>query len=164
MNRIFVSIQTGPAAEACESETFSGTVLEAFSAELPDFCTQFAARVLEHRGKEGLDVSIVLCDDAFIADLNSMYRQKDGPTDVLSFEQGESYVSADGVKRILAGDIVIALPSVQANAGAFGVAFTEELQRVIVHGLLHLDGMDHATNEPAEAMLQLQEQLLKELN
>lgn len=128
-----------------------------------DGLEEFGQAVLAHQGKDAWDVSIVLCDDPFIAELNKGYRQKDGPTDVLSFEQGEWYVDEDGQERWLAGDIVIALPTVARNAADFVVEYADELRRVLAHGLLHLAGHDHRSNDADEPMLRLQESILAEL-
>jgi probable rRNA maturation factor len=63
----------------------------------------------------------------------------------------------------LPGDIVISLESLAENSGYFHVSQDEELRRLLIHGILHLDGYDHDTNEGTEPMLQLQERLLAEL-
>jgi probable rRNA maturation factor len=98
----------------------------------------FIQDVLAYLGKNNWDISIVFCNNASIRDLNRRFRDMDEPTDVLSFALGEM----DG-ERFLPGDIVISLEMVEENAGYFGVPIEEELRRVLVHGILHLDGMDH---------------------
>lgn len=120
----------------------------------------FADAAIARLGGKAWDLSIVFCDDAFIRDLNRQYRDKDEATDVLSFEQGASYRAEDGSERLLAGDIVISLPALARNAADFAVTEDEELKRLILHGLLHLSGHDHATNEASEPMLVLQEKTL----
>jgi probable rRNA maturation factor len=111
---------------------------------------------------EDWDLSLLFCGDGFIASLNEEYRHKAGPTDVLSFEQGEWY--EDGNKhRFLAGDVVLCLDAMFRNADEFSVSPDEELKRLIVHGILHLSGMDHAGAEPDEPMLIRQEAMLKAL-
>ncbi|MDR2182110.1 MAG: rRNA maturation RNase YbeY, partial [Treponema sp.] len=62
------------------------------------------------------------------------------------------------------GDIVISLDALAENAVFFDVSPEDELRRLLIHGILHLTGMDHATNEMAEPMLQKQEALLGELS
>jgi probable rRNA maturation factor len=123
----------------------------------------FALAVLSLLGKESWDLSLLICDDAFIRGLNRQYRDKDEATDVLSFEQGDSYRDAEGRERLLAGDIVISLDALARNAEDFGIAKDEELRRLVVHGILHLSGMDHEDNDPARPMLARQEELLREL-
>jgi probable rRNA maturation factor len=128
-----------------------------------DRARDFALALLSRMGKEGWDLSILICDDAFIRGLNRQYRDRDEATDVLSFEQGEAYRDPEGAERFLAGDIVISLDALARNAEEFGIPKDEELRRLIAHGVLHLSGMDHEDNEPSRPMLQLQEQLLREL-
>jgi probable rRNA maturation factor len=123
----------------------------------------FALSVLGRQGKEGWDLSILICDDAFIRGLNRQYRDKDEATDVLSFEQGDGYKGPDGAERFLAGDIVISLDALARNAEEFGITRDEELRRLITHGILHLSGMDHEDNDPTRPMLVLQEEILGEL-
>jgi probable rRNA maturation factor len=122
----------------------------------------FAQAVLASQGKDGWDLSLLICDDRFIRGLNRQYRERDEPTDVLSFEQGESYAGPEGEERFLAGDIVISLDSLACNSEEFGVDRDEELRRLIVHGILHLAGMDHGDG-PSDPMLSLQERILREL-
>ncbi|MCX7025012.1 MAG: rRNA maturation RNase YbeY [Spirochaetes bacterium] len=111
-------------------------------------------------GKESWDLSVVLCGDGFISDLNREYRGKEGPTDVLSFPLGDFY-GEGGERRFLAGDVVVSLPALSRNASDFDVDESEELKRLVLHGMLHLSGMDHASNDPGEPMLALQERILK---
>ncbi len=126
-----------------------------------DRLVAFAGGVLGKLGIENWDLSILLCRDPFIANLNREYRQIDGPTDVLSFEQGDEYVDDSGVTWLSAGDIVVSVDSLLANSRDFGVSPDEELKRLVIHGILHLDGMDHATNDPREEMLERQEDILR---
>jgi probable rRNA maturation factor len=124
----------------------------------------FALAVLERLGKDGWDLSILICDDSFIRGLNRQYRDRDEATDVLSFEQGDSYRDPQGALRTLAGDIVISLEALARNAEDFGISRDEELRRLMTHGILHLAGMDHEDNDPARPMLVIQEELLRGLS
>jgi probable rRNA maturation factor len=69
-------------------------------------------------------------------------------------------VEEEGKTLFLAGDIVISLPALARNAGEFSVSQDEEMRRLIIHGILHLSGLDHADNDPAQPMLQEQERIL----
>lgn len=160
MNNVVLSVLT---ANQLEELAVPGSSLEDFDPGLAVSAQEFAFKVLDDLGKTDWDVSVMLCDDEVIGGLNKEYRNKEGPTDVLSFEQGVEYLDGAGNKRYLAGDIVISLPAVRQNAADFAVDFTEELTRVIVHGLLHLAGHDHQTNDPTEPMLQDQEAILRRL-
>jgi probable rRNA maturation factor len=117
----------------------------------------FAERILDMMNAENWTVTLVFCSDAFIQNLNKQYRQKDEPTDVLSFATGETRRG-----RFYAGDIIISVETLEKNARYFSVDKHEELRRLIVHGILHLSGMDHVTNDEHETMLILQEKIMKE--
>ncbi|MCF0262715.1 MAG: rRNA maturation RNase YbeY, partial [Sphaerochaetaceae bacterium] len=88
-------------------------------------------------------------------------------TDILSFAAEDevdcAFISAGRHKRIL-GDMVICPPVMARNANTFNVSEAEELHRLLIHGVLHLSGQNHITNEVSqEPMLQMQEKLLLEL-
>ena len=120
----------------------------------------FISEVLNELNLKNWDISLLFCYDAFIQNLNKQYRDIDSPTDVLSFEQGDEYFDDAGETRFMAGDIVISLDSLRFNAEEFNVEINEELKRLIVHGILHLNGMDHSDNSPEQEMLKFQEELL----
>jgi probable rRNA maturation factor len=122
----------------------------------------FILKVLDFIHRDGWDLSVVFCDNSYIRSLNARFRRKDEPTDVLSFALGET-LEEDGERRYLPGDIVISLETLAENARYFQVSEDEELRRLLIHGVLHLDGLDHDSNEEKEPMLQLQERLLAEL-
>jgi len=141
--------------------------ISAEEAPVPLWCNSlknYALKVLNRLGRDKWDLSILLCGDRTISDLNSRYRGKAEATDVLSFnfnEGGEEPCAHRG--RFLPGDIVISLDMLRENAGRFNVSEDEELRRLLIHGILHLDGMDHSTNKETEPMLRFQEQILTEL-
>ncbi len=126
-----------------------------------DRLERFAEKVLDHLDHRNWDLSVVLCDDSTIRELNSHYRGKDESTDVLSFELGEPMEDEEAGTRFLAGDIVVSLDTLNLNAQYFKVSPDEELRRLIIHGILHLEGQDHRTNDPDEPMLKVQEDILK---
>jgi probable rRNA maturation factor len=120
---------------------------------------QFILEALACLNIENWDVSVLLCDNDTIRKLNRDFRGKDEATDVLSFINGGTY-DENGAARYTAGDIVVSLETLKENAVYFNVDEAEELRRLFIHGILHLSGLDHATNDPAEPMLQQQESLL----
>jgi probable rRNA maturation factor len=128
-----------------------------------DASGRFALKALEVLGRDGWDLSVLYCGDAFIKTLNARYRDHDEPTDVLSFPLGETLTEGEE-QRYLPGDIVISLDTLAKNAGYFEIPQDEELRRLLIHGILHLDGMDHASNEQTEPMLMLQEKILANLS
>ncbi|MGP1600704.1 rRNA maturation RNase YbeY [Treponema sp.] len=124
----------------------------------------FIGEVLEKRGHDNWELSVLFCSDKRIRSLNSDFRGIDAPTDVLSFEMGGLYTDEDGKERYAAGDIAISLEFLQKNAADFNVCSNEELKRLLIHGILHLEGMDHGENHIGDAeygeMLALQENIL----
>jgi probable rRNA maturation factor len=124
--------------------------------------TGYALKVLEEIRRENWELSILLCNDKIITELNSKYRNKNEPTDILSFGLGSQM--QDGENSVyLPGDIVISLDTMRENTEYFAVNEDEELRRLVIHGILHLDGMDHQTLDEKEPMLILQEKILKRL-
>ena len=104
------------------------------------------------------ELSVVLCDDAFIHDLNRQWRGKDAPTDVLSFAMGEGE-DADVNPEVL-GDIVISVDTAARQAAELGHAPERELRVLLVHGLLHLLGYDHEDSVEEAAEMRAQEAVL----
>ena len=121
--------------------------------DLKDFCLH----VLKELGKNSWSVSILLCDDAFIRELNGKYRRIYEPTDVLSFCQNTSN-KAEGF--YVAGDVVISVETMKKNALEQKIPEKNELKRLLAHGILHLAGMDH--DGRAGGMLDLQERILSD--
>jgi probable rRNA maturation factor len=128
-----------------------------------DAAKDFARQVLEKLGKDNWDVSVLFCDDAYIRSLNAHYRGRDEATDILSFEPGETFPGGEGQNRRPAGDIAISLDTLRENARYFDISEDEELRRLLIHGILHLNSMDHETNNETEPMLALQEKILADL-
>jgi probable rRNA maturation factor len=98
----------------------------------------FALDVLGRLGLEG-EVGIKVCGNRPVAEMNERYRNKSGPTDVLSFPNGGP--APDG--GVYIGDILIAAPVAARAAAEAGHPLEVELRRLILHGLLHLAGFDH---------------------
>ena len=137
--------------------------ISAEDGNTPEFegkCRIFVENVLEYRGIHGWEVSILFCGNDMIHALNKQYRDKDSPTDVLTFSQLEDGPPQRHDGYVAAGDIVISTEYIAEHAGEYGVTKDNELKRLLVHGILHLEGMDHATNDVSEKMLILQEDIL----
>ena len=137
----------------------SGVPLPRWRGRLKRFC----AKALSGAGFMEWDISILLCDDGRIAELNGRYRGKNHPTDVLSFPLGERESGSVGAAAlVVSGDIAISLDTLRRNAGELGLPEDEELKRLLVHGLLHLAGMDHGRGT-RKGMIALQEKLVSAL-
>jgi len=122
-------------------------------------------KVLELVGKDSCELSCSFVSERAMRDLNASYRDKDESTDILSFVQSDGSdgfdFPIDGDSPELLGDIIISLDDMEKNCEFFSVAPSQELSRLLVHGVLHLVGWDHATNDMDEPMLIKQEELLK---
>ncbi|HEY5108959.1 MAG TPA: rRNA maturation RNase YbeY [Acidimicrobiales bacterium] len=136
-----------------------------------------ARAVLEAEGiTTDTEVSLLFIDEASIAALNERFLDKQGPTDVLSFPiedevdrsgrspdeggTGPASIEAATGRHQLLGDVVIC-PSVAAvNAVEHGATFDDEIALLVVHGILHLLGMDHEVDQEAERMERREQQLL----
>jgi len=122
----------------------------------------FTLNVLKKIKCKNWELSILLCGDKTITELNNQYRNKNEPTDILSFNLGET-VKVGRKTVYFPGDIVISLDTLRKNAEYFKTTEDEELRRLIIHGILHLSGMEHKTINPDEPMLTLQEEILNAL-
>ena len=120
-----------------------------------------ALRVLEAEGADACELSVAVTDDETVRSLNREYAGEDEVTDVLSFSQreGEEFVSPpEGAPQL--GEVVIAYPQATRQAAERGRAAKEEVTRLLVHGVLHLLGYDHAEPEEARRMREREEALV----
>lgn len=126
----------------------------------------FLQKVTEKLNFTNEEISVLFCDDKYIQELNKNYRNIDSTTDVLSFENDIIY-EENGVKWKCVGDIIISLETLSENSDYFDENNNSELKRLLVHGVLHLNGMDHGeehiekNKKPVCKMLQIQENLLE---
>ena len=122
-----------------------------------------ARAVLEHQAsRKSLDseLTIVLTNDARLKELNRDYLGIDAPTDVLSFPASETDPET-GARYI--GDILISIARAQSQATAAGHPLESEVQLLVVHGVLHLLGHDHAEAQEKARMWQAQAEILAQL-
>jgi probable rRNA maturation factor len=120
-----------------------------------------AHAALEHEAQSfDSELSIVLTDNARLHELNLNYLGVDSPTDVLSFPASETDPETGG--RYI-GDILISIPRAQEQADAAGHPLEAEVQLLVVHGVLHLLGHDHADAEEKARMWRAQAEILERL-
>ncbi|AII48290.1 rRNA maturation factor [Synechococcus sp. KORDI-52] len=112
------------------------------------------------RAAEELSLGLRFTDDTSIAALNNAWRQKAGPTDVLSFAALDDAGNWMEGPSIELGDIVVSLETARRQAQEQGHSLQRELRWLVSHGLLHLLGWDHPDDDSLAAMLALQEGLL----
>jgi len=108
---------------------------------------------------EDCELSVRLVDESESADLNSTYRGKNGPTNVLSFP----FDSEIALEPRLLGDLVICVPVLAREAAAQSKTEADHWAHLIVHGCLHLLGYDHIEDVEAIEMEALETQILKSL-
>lgn len=106
------------------------------------------------------EVSITYVSNSEMAILNERYRGKVGPTDVLSFECDNLDDDFPECETFQAGDIIIAPDVAKKQALELNHSFQEEIETLLVHGLLHLIGYDHIDDADALEMQRLQDELL----
>lgn len=111
----------------------------------------------------GASAAIALSDDRAVAALNGSYRGKAAPTNVLSFPAAESPVFGKAGGERFLGDVILAAETVMREAAETGVPAGHHLQHLVVHGLLHLSGFDHETDEAAAEMETLETRILATL-
>jgi probable rRNA maturation factor len=97
------------------------------------------------------ELSIAIVDLTEMTDLNFKYRGKEGPTDVLSFEC-DDLCAAEPDEPVTLGDVVIAPEVAEVQAEEYGHTVEQELNLLLVHGVLHLLGYDHEADADAAAM------------
>lgn len=105
------------------------------------------------------ELSVALVDSAAMAAANRRWRGRHGPTDVLAF----SLLEGDHARHrgVLLGDVVIAVDIAERQAREAGHSFGEELLRLLIHGVLHLFGYDHAAPSEARIMQQRERELFE---
>jgi probable rRNA maturation factor len=99
--------------------------------------------ILIHDCEEG-EVNYIFCDDVYLHKLNIEFLKHDTLTDVISFD--------NSIGKLINGDIYISIERVEENAGDFKVSFLEELQRVMIHGVLHCLGFKDKTEDDQKEM------------
>lgn len=136
---IIVSIQSGDWEEKSEA--------------LAEQAANAALTMTDDLPQGALELSIVLGDDALVQQLNRDYRGKDKPTNVLSFafEDAEGPDAGDDAP-VLLGDVIVARETVAREAAEQGKSFDAHFMHLVAHGVLHLLGYDHETEEEAGVM------------
>ncbi len=104
------------------------------------------------------EISLLLTDDIGIQALNREYRDKDKPTNVLSFPQDDPFAAQAGIL----GDIILAYETIKREAIDHKKSFDDHLTHLIIHGTLHLIGYDHITENEAQIMEALEVKILSQ--
>ncbi|MDO5096018.1 MAG: rRNA maturation RNase YbeY [Peptostreptococcaceae bacterium] len=152
-----------------------------FNIELGDFGTDLSEEILqavqkvgeyilEYENMEGdFEISLTFVDDEEIQNLNREYRQKDVPTDVLSFPmlEIEDFDNLEDLAQfgpILLGDIIISMPTAKNQAKEYGHSIKREIAFLICHSILHLLGYDHIDEDERKEMEKMQSDIMNAVN
>ena len=125
-----------------------------------------ATLILKDLGYADFDIGILLATDKHIHELNRIYRNKDKPTDILSFpyhtdlKAGQRINPQNSDDKNL-GDIIIAPAYVTADAPSWNHTFEQRMRILLIHGICHLLGYDHIEDDDYEVMKKEEERLLK---
>jgi probable rRNA maturation factor len=139
------------------------------SLEIADALVELYPAILERAAQQAsqqagaiaeAEATIVLSDDAHLQALNLQFLGIDAPTDVLSFPGGDTDPDSEA---LYLGDVIISLSRAQAQATAGGYPVQDELQLLVVHGMLHLLGYDHAEEDEKVKMWAIQAEILDSL-
>ena len=117
--------------------------------------SQWIETVAKKHDRETGEISYLFCDDEKILEVNQEYLNHDFYTDIITFDYSEG--------KIISGDIIISLQTVESNSQMYKTDFAEELHRVIIHGILHLSGLNDLTEEDEIAMREAENSALEML-
>lgn len=113
---------------------------------------EWISTLIKRHGMSVGNIGYLFCDDSFLLEANNKYLNHDTLTDIITFD----YVNGN----LVSGDIMISVERVSDNSVTFGVPFTDELHRVIIHGVLHLLGLGDKTDDEARIMRQREDEAL----
>ncbi|MCL2329514.1 MAG: rRNA maturation RNase YbeY [Bacteroidetes bacterium] len=119
-------------------------------------CKALIQHIIASESKKPLDyINFIACSDEFLLTINKNYLQHDYYTDIITFDYSETAI---------ASDIYISMERVKENAKGLNVSGLQELQRIIIHGVLHLCGYEDATDEQRAVMTKKENQYLSVLS
>lgn len=131
--------------------SFSNQNIE-FSLPDQNRVKEWISTLIKRHGMSVGNIGYLFCDDSFLLETNNKYLNHDTLTDIITFD----YVNGN----LVSGDIMISVERVSDNSVTFGVPFTDELHRVIIHGVLHLLGQGDKTDDEARIMRQREDEAL----
>ncbi|WP_321286616.1 rRNA maturation RNase YbeY [uncultured Sunxiuqinia sp.] len=117
--------------------------VEEFQLNLPK-SEDWIRNTILNEGKQSGEISFIFCSDDYLLDINRQYLDHDYYTDIITFDYVEG--------NLISGDIFISIDRVKENADVFKVSFENELNRIIIHGVLHLLGYKDKDSTQKEVM------------
>lgn len=121
-----------------------------------DLCTKWVLDCIETYKKIAGDLNFIFTSDSYLLDINKKYLQHDYYTDIITFDYC--------VDNTISGDVYISVERVQENAVTYRQTFIQELHRVIIHGVLHLLGLDDHSEQEKEEMRKAENNCLNKIN
>lgn len=113
---------------------------------------QWIKLVIENNNKKVGEIAYIFCSDEQLLEINKEFLNHDYYTDIITFDYSET--------DVVSGDMFISIDRIKDNAKILGVAYQEELHRVIIHGILHLLGNKDKTETESENMRKLEDECL----
>ena len=117
---------------------------------------QWIKLVIENNNKKVGEIAYIFCSDEQLLEINKEFLNHDYYTDIITFDYSET--------DVVSGDMFISIDRIKDNAKILGVAYQEELHRVIIHGILHLLGNKDKTETESENMRKLEDECLSVLS
>lgn len=117
-----------------------------------------AERILDLLNQNRAELSLALVGNREIRELNARYRNRDEPTDVLSFPSGERLLR----EMEILGDVVISVEQAEIQARKRGKTLEEEVESLLIHGILHLLGYDHERSKKEAKIMQGMEKKIQQ--
>lgn len=108
-------------------------------------------------------ITFIFCDNEYIKELNREYRKKDKSTDIITFAYQDAPFPEIGLKDIPLGDIFISLEKALDQSEEYENGFKNEIQRLLIHGVLHIIGFDHEKSREDEIKMMIREEELLKL-
>jgi len=121
-------------------------------------CTTIVKKVLTHYDLKSFDVNLIFTSDIYVSNLKKEFFSKNQWTDVIAFPMHTKN------EKSVEGEIYISMPTAKENAKRYKQSYGKELARLVIHGSLHLLGIEDDTNEKKEKMIKIEEYFLKEIS
>tara|TARA_B100001769_G_scaffold104290_1_gene81051 strand:- start:139 stop:585 length:447 start_codon:yes stop_codon:yes gene_type:complete len=123
-----------------------------------NLCTTIVKKVLTHYDLKSFDVNLIFTSDIYVSNLKKEFFSKNQWTDVIAFPMHTKN------EKFIEGEIYISMPTAKENAKRYKQSYGKELARLVIHGSLHLLGIEDDTNEKKEKMINIEEHFLKEIS
>ena len=121
-------------------------------------CTTIVKKVLTHYDLKSFDINLIFTSDLYVSNLKKEFFSKNQWTDVIAFPMHTKN------EKFVEGEIYISMPTAKENAKRYKQSYGKELARLVIHGSLHLLGIEDDTNEKKEKMINIEEHFLKEIS